>query len=205
MAGLVLDDGEDERVEMTAKDVGLQVVSLQVARYDRPQLPGCPARLTGRPGRVVTEPVVHVGENASPLSAQRVRGWTIWTLRLFVTVHAILVFIQPVLAGLFVTGDVGMLGLHSAVAVFLTLFTPLQVIAAVLLWRPGRGAAWPIWISVLLLFLEQTQAGFGYSRQLALHFPLGVLIFGIAMVMLVWVWTPGARVRRVPRRRGAVA
>ena len=75
---------------------------------------------------------------------ERVPAWTLWPLRLLVLVVTVLLIVQPMLAGLFVTGDVGMLRMHSIVAGFVTLGLFLQMLAAILLWRPaglfGRSA-----------------------------------------------------------------
>jgi len=151
----------------------------------------------------MTEPVVPTAPPSAsgPAISGRVPGWAAWTLRLIVTLHAVLIFLQPVLAGLFVTGNVGMLGLHSANAIFITMIAFFQIIASILFWRPGRGAAWPIWASVLMFLVGQIQGGFGYARLLALHFPLGVLLFGFAVAMLVWAWSPGMRVAKSKSRR----
>jgi hypothetical protein len=138
--------------------------------------------------------------------AGRVPGWAAWLLRVLVLLTAVLVLLQPVSAGLFVTGDVGMLGMHSAGHIFIALVLMLQIVAAILVWRPGRGPSWPIWATVGLFFLVETQAGFGFARMLALHIPLGVLTFGLAVAMLIAAWSPRLRVRRsAPKPRGAAA
>lgn len=132
-------------------------------------------------------------------SAGRVPGWAVWSLRVLTLLTAVLVFLQPVWAGLFVTGDVGMLGMHSAGHIFITLVLLLQIVAAVLMWRPGRGPTWPIWTTAGMFLLVGLQAGLGYARMLALHIPVGVLIFGLALVMLVAAWSPRLRTREVAK------
>lgn len=138
--------------------------------------------------------------------AGRVPGWAAWPFRVLVLLNAVLVFFQPVTAGLFVTGEVGMLGMHSAGHIFISLALMLQIVAAILVWRPGRGPSWPIWTTVGMFFLVGMQAGFGYARMLSLHIPLGVLTFGLAVAMLIAAWSRRLRVRRsAPRSRGADA
>ncbi len=138
--------------------------------------------------------------------AGRVPGWAVWLLRVLVLITAILVLLQPVTAGLFVTGDVGILGLHSAGHIFISLALMLQIVAAILVWRPGRGPSWPIWTTLGLFFMIEIQAGFGFARMLALHIPLGVLTFGLAVAMLIAAWSPRLRVRRSQSgSRGAAA
>ncbi len=145
------------------------------------------------------------GETPSSSPAGPVPGWTVWPLRTLVLLLAVLVFLQPVLAGMFVTGSVGMLELHSANHVLILFVLLLQIAAAILVWRPGRGPAWPIWASVAYLLLVEVQAGFGFARQLIPHFPMGVLLFGAAIVMVIGVWSPRLRMRRSapPERRAA--
>jgi hypothetical protein len=111
-------------------------------------------------------------------------------LRAVVTVHALAVFAQPVLAGQFLDGNAAMVEVHGGVAILIELVGLVQIPAAVLLWRPGRGPLWPVGISVLLFFVEGMQVGFGYTRMLALHVPLGVTIVAVMLLLLVWVWRP---------------
>ncbi|WP_211588847.1 hypothetical protein [Allorhizocola rhizosphaerae] len=119
--------------------------------------------------------------------------WTMWTLRGLVLANAILVLLQPVLAGLFVTGDVGMLRLHAMVAGFLTVTAFLQFVAAILVWRPGRGPGWPIWASLGFFLAVEVQGALGYARAVGAHIPAGVLLFGFTVVMVMAVWSPKVR------------
>lgn len=135
-------------------------------------------------------------------AAGTVPGWAAWSLRLTVLATAVLVLLQPVLAGLFVTGDVGMLRAHSTAAGFITMLGFFQFIAALLVWRPGRGPAWPVWASLGFFVAAEAQSGFGYARLVGAHIPFGVALFGFAVAMLIATWSPRLRVRRsVPRRR----
>jgi hypothetical protein len=131
----------------------------------------------------------------SPVPDQ-VPGWSSWTLRVLVLIVAVLVLWQAVSAGLFVTGDVGLLTWHSATASFLYLLVLLQFVAAILVWRPGRGPAWPMAASLALFFLTFFQAGIGYGRVLSLHIPGGALLFGLTTAMLIATWSSRLRVRR---------
>lgn len=133
--------------------------------------------------------------------ARTVPGWAVWTLRLMVLLFAVLVLLQAGLAGLFVTGDVGMLEAHSINASMVTSVAFLQIIAAILVWKPGRGVVWPIWVSIASFVLAQAQAGLGYGRVIALHIPMGVALFGFAVGLVVGVFLPG--IRRVRTRPGA--
>jgi hypothetical protein len=136
---------------------------------------------------------------ASDHVTDQVPAWAVWSLRTTALLASLLVLTQAVLAGLFVTGDVGMLELHSVNAGLVISIAFLQLIAAVLVWRPGRGAVWPIWASAAVFALAEAQAGFGYARLVSAHIPLGVALFGASVGLLVGVFSPRIRARR---RRG---
>ncbi|OLT38298.1 hypothetical protein BJF79_27380 [Actinomadura sp. CNU-125] len=119
----------------------------------------------------------------------------IWTLRLSAAGHLAGVLMQAVLAGLFATGDVDMLAWHANNAVLTPALLTVQWGAAVLLWRPGRGPGWPALASTALIAAETVQIGLGTDRSIAMHIPLGTLLFGASALVTVWVWrTP------LPRR-----
>ncbi|MQA83701.1 MAG: hypothetical protein GEV03_03455 [Streptosporangiales bacterium] len=111
-------------------------------------------------------------------------------LRSIITVHALAVSVQPMLAGQFLSGNFDMVEVHGVVALLVTLLALTQILFAVLLWRPGRGPLWPVGASLLVFLAEGLQTGVGYARLLSLHVPLGVAIFGIMLLLLVWVWRP---------------
>jgi hypothetical protein len=113
-------------------------------------------------------------------------------MRSVVTLHAIAVFAQPLLAGQILAGDFDIVAIHGGVANLITLLALGQIVAAILLWRPGRGPVWPIWASVGLLLAEVLQEGFGYAGLRAAHVPLGTAVVAAMALFLVWVW----RVRR---------
>lgn len=125
----------------------------------------------------------------SPPAKTPVRGWAVWLLRVVVLLTTILVLLQPVLAGMFVTGNATFLNLHSGGAVFVAFLTLVQLVAAILAWRPGRARAWPIWASVVFFVLVATQMGFGYAKERVLHVPLGAFLFAIILLILVGVWS----------------
>lgn len=121
--------------------------------------------------------------SAKPLLRTRVT----WTLLLVVaSVHAAAVVAQPILAGAYLNGDLAAMEVHGPVGSGLVAFTMFVLApAAVLFIFPGKGSFWPIVVTVLLFFGEGLQIGMGYSRQFAIHIPLGVAIVGIS-VALVW-------------------
>jgi hypothetical protein len=95
--------------------------------------------------------------------------------------------------------------MHSTMAGFITALAFLQFVAAILLWRPGRGAAWPIWAGLAFFLGVEFQAGLGYGRIVGAHIPLGVSLFGFAIVMVIATWSSRLRVRRSRPRRSREA
>lgn len=125
-----------------------------------------------------------------PSTAHRTRapGWIVWSLRAGATLHLLGVLGQAVLAGLFVTGDVDMLTAHRDNGGFTYAMLYVQLVSAILLWRPGRGPLWPALASAGLVAAETLQIVLGQERVIAAHFPLGVAVFGAAAVMTAWTW-----------------
>jgi hypothetical protein len=68
--------------------------------------------------------------------------------------------------------------------------------AAAVAWWVGGGHPLPLAALALLWFVLGFQIGMGYSRNLAIHIPLGVGIVTTAVVAAGWSWT-GRVFRRV--------
>jgi hypothetical protein len=124
-------------------------------------------------------------------------------LRVVVLLHAALILTQAAFAGQFLGGDGGWVRVHEANAGIIHLTAFVQLVLAILVWRPGRGPGWPALASLALLLAEELQMGFGYARILALHVPLGVAIFGLTVAILVGTRRL-TRVEPVPRPRPRV-
>jgi hypothetical protein len=122
-------------------------------------------------------------------------------LRVIVLLHAALVLAQAAFAGQFIAGDAAWVRVHEANAGIIHLVALVQLVVAVLVWRPGRGPGWPALASLALLLAEEFQMGFGYARMLGLHVPLGVAIFGLTVAMAVGT----RRLTRVAPDRHAAA
>lgn len=116
---------------------------------------------------------------------------TLWLLRIAATLHLVLVVAQPVLAGLFLTGNVDAITVHAVVAGILAggelVLTGIAVAYVV-----ARGRVWVLPVAVLLFVAVGVQMTAGYSRALQLHIPLGVAIVTTAVFLAVWAWTPAA-------------
>ncbi|MEV4287749.1 hypothetical protein AB0K40_19755 [Nonomuraea bangladeshensis] len=118
-------------------------------------------------------------------------SWVLWPLRGLATAHLAGVLAQAALAGLFVTGDVDLLAWHRDNAGVTHSLLYLQLLAAVLLRRPARGPLWPALASLGIVAAETAQVALGQWRVIALHFPLGMAVFGLSAVFTAWTWRFG--------------
>ncbi|WP_436498037.1 hypothetical protein [Actinokineospora sp. HUAS TT18] len=116
------------------------------------------------------------------------RASTLWVFRVLVTLQFIQLAMQPILAGMFLNGQYSALGMHSSSGGIMMVTGVLQLVAAVLLWRPGRIAGWPIGASAALLVAELVQLTAGHSRAMALHLPLGVALVVASVLFTGWAW-----------------
>ncbi|MHC1557602.1 hypothetical protein ACR9E3_01515 [Actinomycetospora sp. C-140] len=112
-------------------------------------------------------------------------------LRGVAVLHAAMALVQPVAAGALLQASTVGLTVHQAVGGSLLLVTLVQVVAAVLAWRPGHLPAWPIAVAAGLVVAETAQVALGATGVLAVHVPLGVAIVGTA-VWFAW-WAVRAR------------
>ncbi|MEU3518276.1 hypothetical protein ABZ770_23820 [Streptomyces sp. NPDC006654] len=105
-------------------------------------------------------------------------------LRVTVIVHAVSMFLQPVLAGMFLSGRDDMIDSHATNAAILTSITLfLTVLAAVGRRRRLVGPrAVPILLGLFVLEIAQLTAG--TQHLLWLHIPLGVALFGATIATL---------------------
>jgi len=98
---------------------------------------------------------------------------------------------QPVLAGLFLSGDVDAIDMHATVANAVA-FVSMALVGIGIGYVVARGRWWVLVALVALLAAIVGQAFAGYARVLELHIPLGVLIVTASVLLAIWVWTPGA-------------
>lgn len=118
------------------------------------------------------------------------RKWPTWTLRISLTVTALLLFGQALLAGLFLQGVHGAFAVHREMATVSGIALMISIVATVLSRRFAGTARWPIWAAVGLLALMSLQAFAGFRSLPALHIPLGgVLVIGLdAALTGGWAW-----------------
>jgi hypothetical protein len=116
------------------------------------------------------------GARLRPLA--RAMSLVLWLL-------AVSVLAQVIFAGLFLDGHGAWRTWHAANGmVLLPLLALVQVVLAVLVWRPGRGPGWPAIASVGLLVAVVLQNVMGQAGLLAVHVPLGVAIVGLVGTLL---------------------
>lgn len=126
-----------------------------------------------------------------PTATDRRPRLSLWSLRLATTVHLVMVLAQPVLAGLFLTGDVDAIEVHGVVGSVLAAVS-LVLIGLTLVYVFRRGRLWVLPVAAVLFVAVGLQIGLGYSRALAVHVPLGVAIVAASVLLAVWVWSPAA-------------
>ncbi|MFC5995064.1 hypothetical protein ACFQE5_12660 [Pseudonocardia hispaniensis] len=118
---------------------------------------------------------------------------SLWALRVLLTGQLLAVLAQPVLAGLFLTGDVDAITGHGLIGSLLPLLGLLVVGGASAYVLGGRGRLWVLPAAVVLFLAEGLQVGMGYARTLQMHIPLGVAIVTVSVLSTIWVWSSSAR------------
>ncbi|MEV0597450.1 hypothetical protein [Nonomuraea cavernae] len=93
---------------------------------------------------------------------------------------------QAVTAGQLMSGVTD--AAHGSGATVVHVLGLAQLVVAVLLWRPGRGAGWPALVSLAVLLLGAVQSMLGGMGQVSLHVPLGLTLFGLSVWLVVWSW-----------------
>jgi hypothetical protein len=121
------------------------------------------------------------------------------TLRVLAVLHTLSAITQPLLAGIYLDGEVDALAVHELNATVVSGLGVLQLVAAIVYVWAGRGRAWPLYASLGLVLAEQVQVGLGYDSVVAVHVPLGVSIIAMQILLTVWLFRASARhARRRP-------
>lgn len=108
------------------------------------------------------------------------------TFRAAAAVLAVLVLVQAVLAGQFLTGEGGR-GMHRLIGEALGLIA-LALAAAGYRLRAVDRDRWRLGLALIVMVIAQTGLGFvgrESSTAAALHVPLGVAMFGVALVAVL--------------------
>ncbi|MEV0383511.1 hypothetical protein [Nonomuraea sp. NPDC050643] len=137
------------------------------------------------PETVVTSQPLKAGGRVSP--------GLLHSLRVAVLAQAVALLVAASFAGRAVESD-AMLEPHVMAGMVVHLVALVQIVLAVLVWRPGRGAGWPALASVALFVVGMAQH-FTWP-WLGAHLPNGVVLFGLVVAVLIWSWSPAAARRR---------
>ncbi|HEX3790347.1 MAG TPA: hypothetical protein VHW44_20950 [Pseudonocardiaceae bacterium] len=132
---------------------------------------------------------------ASPPAPLARRGWALVLFRAATTAAAALAAAEPVLAGGLLQGHYAMLATHNKMAVYLAVALLVALLGAVLTWRAARAAV----LCAVALLLCIAQMVLGYTRDLIIHVPLGVLLVALVVYLPVLAWRmPLSTPRPVP-------
>ncbi|MFE4362010.1 hypothetical protein [Kitasatospora sp. NPDC056800] len=118
-------------------------------------------------------------------TADRTVGARVHTfLRVSVALQTVAVLFQAVTAGLLLSTSYGET-LHSVGARVMYGSSMLYLLAAVLAWRPGGGSPRPVLYATGFLVLASAQVVLGVAHVPSVHVPLGVVVFGLSVAVLV--------------------
>jgi len=105
------------------------------------------------------------------------------------TLVAVDAYGQAVLAGRFLSGDVGMLLAHRYNATDgLVWLSVGLIVVTVIGWRTGRVSGHLPALATVLTVMIVVQVIMGFNRVLGVHIPLGVGIIVLSTVLAVWTW-----------------
>lgn len=114
-------------------------------------------------------------------------------LRILIVLTGLAILAQALFAGMFLGGDAGMRGAHGAGAILVFALSLIQLVVAVLYWRPWRGSGFPALASLVLAVAAVVQSMTGDSGVTSVHVPLGMLMFGLAVWLAAWALRPVSR------------
>lgn len=113
-------------------------------------------------------------------------------LRLIAVLHAVAICLQPIAIGIYLNGSTTGLKIHEPVGTALAFVGLGQLIVAIVYWRCGGRLLAPA-IALLILSAESVQIAMGYTKQLAIHIPLGVALIGSTVCFAAWICRRTAR------------
>jgi hypothetical protein len=108
--------------------------------------------------------------------------------RIMISITAVVLFNQAVLAGQFMSGTIESLEFHSVAASLADGVVLLALIAAGVARYKHRYSWWPVGWTFLLLAALQLQEFAGEQRILTIHVPLGVFLIMSVSWLTIWAW-----------------
>lgn len=125
---------------------------------------------------------------------------TLSVLRTVAVLHALTAITQPMLAGVYLSGEVDAIDIHSINANVVAGLGLVQLIAAIVFVWKGKGRSWPLHGAIAIFLAEQVQIPLGIEGLVAIHIPLGVSIISMQILLTVWLCRADARTPRPVRR-----
>ncbi|NUT46945.1 MAG: hypothetical protein HOV94_06415 [Saccharothrix sp.] len=110
-----------------------------------------------------------------------------WVFRAVVSAHVAAIAVQPVFAGVYLSGDFDGLRGHAIGADVVTSAGYAQLVVAILVWVRSRRAG-PFAATAGVVAAETAQYFAGLAGALWLHVPLGVMTVAALVVQFVAVW-----------------
>ncbi|HEY3558304.1 MAG TPA: hypothetical protein VGL05_12610 [Kribbella sp.] len=110
----------------------------------------------------------------------------IYALRATAGLHAAAICLQPVFAGIYLDGSPAGLRMHEPTGLALVFLGLAQLLVATIWWRTGGRWTAPV-VSLLIMTGEVVQVVMGYSRQLAIHIPLGIALVASTIAFAFWI------------------
>jgi hypothetical protein len=107
-------------------------------------------------------------------------------LRTTAGIHALAICLQPVFAGVYLDGSPAGVRMHEPIGLALAFLGLAQLLLATIWWRTGGRWTAPA-ASLLIMAGEVVQIAMGYSRQLAIHVPLGIALVAATVAFAFWV------------------
>ena len=111
-------------------------------------------------------------------------------LRVVAVLHALSFIVQPVLAGLFLSGQDTAVDMHATNGMIVVTLCLVMTILAFPVWRRGLLPRAAFTTSAALLVVEVIQMMVGFTHIMWLHIPLGVLMMGGVAQLMPLVMRP---------------
>lgn len=106
-----------------------------------------------------------------------------WSFATIAILHSLMILVQPVLAGMSIDGSSEALNIHYQNGRGVMVVGTVQLIIALLWWRPGRGPVNAVVWSGILSGLVVAQFWIGYYQHFNIHVPLGIATLFCLLVM----------------------
>ena len=111
-------------------------------------------------------------------------------LRVVAVLHALSFLLQPIMAGLFLSGQDSAVDMHATNATVVVVLCLVMTVLAAVGWRRRLVPRAAFAISLALLVVEIVQMGAGYGHVMWIHIPLGVLMMGGVAQLMPLVMRP---------------